>query len=120
MSISYVDAKLLIDEFGVPLTFTSVGTPTYDTDTGSVTTTDTDATVQGYFYNYKISDMTSPNVSLGDRKLVIYPFDTSGVSIETPKKGDTISGVDDLVYIKSIMTIRNGSSVVMYCLGVSE
>jgi hypothetical protein len=50
------DLKYLIDTHGKPLTYTVRENPTYDPETGTVSGSDTDYTVQVYFYN-SISEM---------------------------------------------------------------
>jgi hypothetical protein len=55
MTFRSQDLKYLIDEHGKPLTLTVKGDQLMIPSTGTVTGSETDYTVQTYFYNYNLS-----------------------------------------------------------------
>jgi hypothetical protein len=120
MTFRSQDLKYLIDEHGKPLTLTVKGSPTYDPDTGTVTGSETDYTVQVYFYNYNLSDIDGVNVQRGDRRAVLPLVDTLGSIIPEPESGDEISGEGDKVSIVSVAKIMSGMNPVCYMLQVRE
>jgi len=114
------DLKYLIDTHGKPLTFTVKGNPTYDPETGTVSGSDTDYTVQAYFYNYNLSDIDGMNILLGDRRAVMPLIDTLDNPIPEPEPGDKLSGEGDKVSIVSVAKIMSGLSAVCYVCQVRE
>lgn len=120
MSFDAATLKALIDDHGKSLTYASKGSPTYDTSTGTVTSSDTSYTVTGYFYNYNLGDFNGDSVVLGDRRVVIPTVDTSNSSITSPKSGDTFSGQGDKVTVVGVQTILSGDNTMCYICQVRE
>jgi hypothetical protein len=114
------DLKYLIDTHGKPLTYTVKGNPTYDPETGTVSGSDTDYTVQVYFYNYNLRDVDGTNIQSGDRRAVMPLVDTVGSSIPEPEPGDQLSGEGDKVSVVSVAKIMSGMSAVCYMCQVRE
>lgn len=120
MTFRAIDLKHLIDEHGQPLTFTVKGNPTYDPDTGTVTSSDTDYTVTIYLHNYNLADIDGQNVLRGDRMALFPTQDTSGDTIPEPEPGDEITGEGDKVSIVSVSTILSGGNTICYQCQVRE
>jgi len=120
MTFSSRDLKYLVDTHGKTLTYTVKGDPVYDPTTGEATSSDTDYTIKGYFYNYNLSDVNGATVLAGDRRLVMNLVDTSGVTIPEPEDGYQISGEGDTVEIISVAKIMSGPSAVCYICQVRE
>ena len=120
MTFRTTDLLNLIREHGKNLTYTKKGSATYDPATGDTTSTDTTATVKGYFYNYRQEDITGASILIGDRRLVISVTDTSNVTLTAPSKGDTFAGEGDTVVVVSVQRIMSGSNPVCYICQVRE
>jgi hypothetical protein len=71
MTFRSQDLKYLVDTHGKPLTLVVKAEGAYDPDTGLLTSTTTDYTVQVYFYNYNLGDVDGVNVQRGDRRAVL-------------------------------------------------
>ena len=120
MTFRTTDLLNMIREHGKNLTYTKKGSATYDPTTGDTTSSSTTATVKGYFYNYRVEDITGSNILLGDRRLVIPTTDTSSVTITAPSKGDTFTGEGDVVVVVSVQRIMSGDNPVCYICQVRE
>jgi len=120
MSFRSADLLRLINEHGKNLTYTKKGSATYDPTTGDTTSTETTATVKGYFYNYSVGDITGSSIIVGDRRLVISTVDTSNTTLTAPSKGDEFSGEGDEVVVVSVERIMSGSNPVCYICQVRE
>lgn len=115
MTFRFQDLKRLIDTHGVEITFTTRGSVSYDPSTGNTSSTDTNYTVYGYFYNYNLSELGNNNINLGDRKLVLSLVDTSGVAIPEPEVDDIFSGEGDTVRAVSVSKIMSGGPICYIC-----
>jgi hypothetical protein len=120
MTFRSQDLKYLIDTHGKPLTLTVKGDLTYDPSTGGTTGSETDYTIQTYFYNYNLSDVDGQNIQLGDRRAVLPLVDVNGNTIPEPESGDEISGEGDKVSIIRSAKIMSGMNPVCYMCQVRE
>jgi hypothetical protein len=120
MTFRSQDLKYLIDTHGKPLTLVVKGDLTYDPATGNTTGSETEYTVQTYFYNYNLSDIDGQNIRLGDRRVVLPLVDTFGNTIPEPETGDEISGEGDKVSIVRVAKIMSGLTAVCYMCQVRE
>lgn len=120
MSFYSADLKFLVDGHGALVTFRSRTAGVYNPATGTVSHTNSDATVKAYFGNYMLSEIDGTSIVSGDRKVVLNTFDTSGVAINEPEIDDQIIGQGDTVTIVGIQKIFSGGTLVCYICQVRE
>lgn len=120
MTFRSQDLKRMVDTYGKSLTLTAKGSPTYDTDLGTVVTSDSTYITKVFFYNYNLVDIDGMNIRLGDRRAVIGLLDTSGDAIPEPETGDELTGEGDKVQIVRTAKIMSGDSAVCYLCQVRE
>lgn len=73
-----------------------------------------------YFGDYMLSEIDNDSVVMGDRKVLVSPFDTSGDATPEPDEDDIIIGVGDRVVVKSVQKIYNADTLVCYICQVRE
>ena len=112
--------RQLIKEHGIALTLRKRAASAYDNDTGTVTTTNTDYTVRGYFYDYTPDMIDGNSILRGDRRVVLDCKLTNGTNTPEPDATDQIIGLGDTVNIVKVMEIKSGSATMCYLLQVRE
>lgn len=112
--------RQMIGEHGLPLTLRKRAAGAYDNDTGSVTTTNTDYAVRGYFYDFTPDMLDGNSVLRGDRRVVLDSKLINGSATPEPDATDQIIGLGDTVNIVKVMEIKSGSNTMCYLLQVRE
>lgn len=112
--------RQLINEHGIALTLRKRAAGAYNDTTGTVTTTNTDYTVRGYFYDYTPDMIDSNSILRGDRRVVLDSKLTNGSATPEPDATDQIIGLGDTVNIVKVMEIKSGSATMCYQLQVRE
>ena len=112
--------RQLIKEHGIALTLRKRAASAYDNDTGTVTTTNTDYAVRGYFYDYTPDMVDGNSILRGDRRVVLDCKLTNGTNTPEPDATDQIIGLGDTVNIVKVMEIKSGSATMCYLLQVRE
>lgn len=112
--------RQMIREHGLPLTLRKRAAGAYDNDTGSVTTTNTDYAVRGYFYDFTPDMLDGNSVLRGDRRVVLDSKLINGSATPEPDATDQIIGLGDTVNIVKVMEIKSGSATMCYLLQVRE
>jgi hypothetical protein len=112
--------RQLIKEHGIALTLRKRAAGAYSDATGTVTTTNTDYAVRGYFYDYTPDMIDSNSILRGDRRVVLDSKLTSGSATPEPDATDQIIGLGDTVNIVKVMEIKSGSATMCYQLQVRE
>lgn len=121
MSFRSYDLLRMLDDFGRDLTLIYVSEGTYNPVTSSLTGGSTsNATVRGYFYNYRLDEVDGSSIVLGDRRLLLPNIDTSGNPLTEPDIGDEVTGSGDKVSIVSVTKIFSGTSLICYLCQVRE
>lgn len=112
--------RQLIKEHGIALTLRKRAAGAYNSDTGTVTTTNTDYAVRGYFYDYTPEMVDSTSILRGDRRVVLDSKLINGSATPAPDATDQIIGLGDTVNIVKVMEIKSGSATMCYQLQVRE
>lgn len=112
--------RQLIKEHGIVLTLRKRAASAYDNDLGTVTTTNTDYAVRGYFYDYTPDMIDGNSILRGDRRVVLDCKLTNGTNTPEPDATDQIIGLGDTVNIVKVMEIKSGSNTMCYLLQVRE
>lgn len=112
--------RQMIREHGLPLTLRKRAAGAYDNDTGSVTTTNTDYAVRGYFYDFTPDMLDGESILRGDRRVVLDSKLINGSATPEPDATDQIIGLGDTVNIVKVMEIKSGSNTMCYLLQVRE
>lgn len=112
--------RQLIKEHGIALTLRKRAASAYDNDLGTVTTTNTDYAVRGYFYDYTPDMIDGNSILRGDRRVVLDCKLTNGSDTPEPDATDQIIGLGDTVNIVKVMEIKSGSNTMCYLLQVRE
>lgn len=112
--------RQLIKEHGMVLTLRKRAAGAYDSDLGTVTTTNTDYAVRGYFYDYTPDMIDGNSILRGDRRVVLDSLLINGTATPEPDATDQIIGLGDTVNIVKVMEIKSGSSTMCYLLQVRE
>ena len=112
--------RQLIKEHGIALTLRKRAAGAYDNDLGTVTTTNTDYAVRGYFYDYTPDMIDGNSILRGDRRVVLDSVLTNGTATPEPDATDQIIGLGDTVNIVKVMEIKSGSATMCYQLQVRE
>ena len=112
--------RQLIKEHGIALTLRKQAAGAYNNDTGTVTTTNTDYTVRGYFYDYTPDMVDGNSILRGDRRVVLDCKLTNGTNTPEPDATDQIIGLGDTVNIVKVMEIKSGANTMCYLLQVRE
>lgn len=112
--------RQLIKEHGIALTLRKRAAGAYDNDLGTVTTTNTDYAVRGYFYDYTPDMIDGNSILRGDRRVVLDSALTNGTATPEPDATDQIIGLGDTVNIVKVMEIKSGSATMCYQLQVRE
>ena len=112
--------RQLIKEHGMALTLRKRAAGAYNNDTGSVTTTNTDYAVRGYFYDYTPDMVDGQSILRGDRRVVLDSILIAGTATPEPDATDQIIGLGDTVNIVKVMEIKSGSATMCYQLQVRE
>ena len=112
--------RQLIRENGISLTLRKRAAGAYNNDTGTVTTTNTDYTVCGYFYDYTPDMIDGNSILRGDRRVVLDCKLVNESNTPEPDATDQIIGLGDTVNIVKVMEIKSGSATMCYLLQVRE
>jgi hypothetical protein len=112
--------RQLIKEHGISLTLRKRVASAYDDETGTVTQTNTDYTVRGYFYDYTSDMIDGESILRGDRRVVLDCKLTNGSATPEPDATDQIIGLSDTVNIVRVREIKSGSATMCYLLQVRE
>jgi hypothetical protein len=112
--------RQLIREHGIALTLRKRAASAYNNDLGTVTTTNTDYAVRGYFYDYTPDMIDGNSILRGDRRVVLDCKLTNGTNTPEPDATDQIIGLGDTVNIVKVMEIKSGSATMCYLLQVRE
>ena len=112
--------RQLLSEHGMALTLRKRAAGAYDDTLGTVTATNTDYAVRGYFYDYTPDMLDSSSILLGDRRVVLDSKLTDGSATPEPDATDQIIGLGDTVNIVKVMEIKSGSATMCYQLQVRE
>ena len=112
--------RQLIKEHGIALTLRKRAAGAYNNDSGTVTTTNTDYAVRGYFYDYTPDMIDGNSILRGDRRVVLDSKLVNGSATPEPDATDQIIGLGDTVNIVKVMEIKSGSATMCYQLQVRE
>lgn len=112
--------RQMIKEHGMALTLRKRAAGAYNVATGTVTTTNTDYAVRGYFYDYTPDMIDGNSILRGDRRVVLDSVLTNGTATPEPDATDQIIGLGDTVNIVKVMEIKSGSATMCYQLQVRE
>jgi hypothetical protein len=112
--------RQLIREHGISLTLRKRASSAYDSDTGTVTQTNTDYTVRGYFYDYTSDMVDGESILRGDRRVVLDCVLANGSATPEPDATDQIIGLGDTVNIVRVMEIKSSTNTMCYLLQVRE
>ena len=112
--------RQLIKEHGIALTLRKRSVSAYNNDLGTVTATNTDYAVRGYFYDYTPDMIDGNSILRGDRRVVLDCKLTNGTNTPEPDATDQIIGLGDTVNIVKVMEIKSGSATMCYLLQVRE
>lgn len=112
------DIKRLINTFGKQVTIQYKSSSTYNPATGENIVTRTPATVMGYFYDIREEQDYDTFTQLGNRRLAINPFDTSGAAIDKPEIGDIATGHRNQVTVTRVDEVISGDQTMVYLLRV--
>lgn len=112
--------RQMIREHGIALTLRKRAAGAYNVATGTVTTTNTDYAVRGYFYDYTPDMIDGNSILRGDRRVVLDNKLTNGSATPEPDATDQVIGLGDTVNIVKVMEIKSGSGTMCYLLQVRE
>lgn len=112
--------RQMIREHGIALTLRKRAASAYDNDLGTVTTTNTDYAVRGYFYDYTPDMIDGNSILRGDRRVVLDNKLVNGTATPEPDATDQIIGLGDTVNIIKVMEIKSGANTMCYLLQVRE
>ena len=112
--------RQMIREHGLVLTLRKRAASAYNATTGTVTTTNTDYALRGYFYDYTPDMIDDSSILRGDRRVVLDNKLTNGSATPEPDATDQIIGLGDTVNIVKVMEIKSGSGTMCYLLQVRE
>lgn len=112
--------RQIIKEHGVALTLRKRAAGAYNAATGTVSQTNTDYAVRGYFYDYTPDMIDGSSILRGDRRVVLDNKLTNGSATPEPDATDQIIGLGDTVNIVKVMEIKSGSGTMCYLLQVRE
>ena len=112
--------RQMIREHGISLTLRKRAASAYDDETGTVTQTNTDYTVRGYFYDYTSDMIDGESILRGDRRVVLDAKLVNGLTTPEPDATDQIIGLSDTVNIVRVREIKSGSATMCYLLQVRE
>lgn len=97
--------RTLIYEHGITLTLRKKAASAYDVATGTVTQTNTDYTLKGYFFNNDISVGEFSIQLMGERRLVLADKLTDGS--DTPD----IDATDEVIFNGKTTTVTRASKI---------
>lgn len=120
MAFDPYSLRQMVKEHGIALTLRKRAASAYSDATGTVTTTNTDYAVRGYFYDYTPDMIDGSSILRGDRRVVLDSVLTNGTATPEPDATDQIIGLGDTVNIVKVMEIRSGSAAMCYQLQVRE
>jgi hypothetical protein len=120
MAFDNYTLRQLLREHGIALTLRKRAAGAYNSDTGTVTPTNTDYAVRGYFYDYTPNMVDGQSILRGDRRVVLDSKLTNGSATPEPDATDQILGLGDTVNIVRVMEIKSGSATMCYQLQVRE
>ena len=120
MAFDTYTLRQMIKEHGIALTLRKRAASAYNDTTGTVTTTNTDYAVRGYFYDYTPDMIDGQSILRGDRKVVLDNKLVNDSATPEPDATDQILGLGDTVNIVKVMEIRSGSATMCYQLQVRE
>ena len=117
MSFRSYDLLKLVDEHGETLTHRKYSYGAYNPQTSALaSSSSTDYTFTGYFYNYSLGVIDPENINRGVRKCVIPAL---GLTV-APDTEDEIIGNGNKVHINNVLTMFSGGTALCYICDVSE
>jgi hypothetical protein len=120
MAFDVSGLRALIREHGIALTLRKRAAGAYNNDTGTVTQTNTDYAVRGYFYDFTPDMVDGESILRGDRRVVIDNKLINGQVTPEPDATDQIIGLGQTVDIVKVMEIKSGSNTMCYLLQVRQ
>lgn len=120
MAFDVSGLRALIREHGTALTLRKRAAGAYNNDTGTVTQTNTDYAVRGYFYDFTPDMVDGESILRGDRRVVIDNKLINGQAAPEPDATDQIIGLGQTVDIVKVMEIKSGSNTMCYLLQVRQ
>lgn len=120
MAFDPYSLRQMIKEHGISLTLRKRAASAYDNDTGTITQTNTDYTVRGYFYDYTPDMVDGESILRGDRRVVLDCKQTNNSATPEPDATDQIIGLGDTVNIVKVMEIKSSTNTMCYLLQVRE
>lgn len=120
MAFDNYTLRTMIKDHGIVLTLRKRAAGAYNSDTGTVTTTNTDYAVRGYFYDYTPDRVDSDSILRGDRGVLLDNKLLNGQPTPEPDATDQIIGLGDTVNVVRVMEIKSGSATMCYQLQVRE
>jgi hypothetical protein len=120
MAFDTYTLRQMIKEHGIALTLRKRAASAYDSDSGTVTATNTDYAVRGYFYDYTPDMIDGQSILRGDRRVVLDCKLIDESTTPEPDATDQILGLGDTVNIVKVMEIKSGSATMCYQLQVRE
>ena len=132
--------RQMINEHGIILMLRKKTFGSYNAATGTMSYTDSDYAVKGYFYDYTPDMIDGNSILHGDRRLVLDSSLVSSSEITTqfdeiitaetlaalgtetflPAVSDQIIGMGDIVNIVKVMEIKSSNRTMCYLLQVRE
>jgi hypothetical protein len=120
MAFDNYTLRQLIRDHGIALTLRKRAAGAYDDASGTVTNTNTDYAVRGYFYDYTPDMIDGNSILRGDRRVVLDSKLLNGQPTPEPDATDQIIGLGDTVNIVKVMEIKSGRATMCYQLQVRE
>jgi len=116
------NVRFLVTRRGRNATLVQDNLSAYDPTTGTYSSSsDPDEyTVKTYMADYKLDEVDSGTVILGDRKAIMATVDNTGIAFPKPSVGDTIKGIGDTVKVVDTQEIFNSNTTVAYICQVRE
>ena len=111
----------MLEQHGQQITLKKNAQGSYDPATGTITTTATDYTVLGYFYDFSENMFDGDSVQVGDRKCVLKETLVNGNTTPAPDADDYLVDADgSTMKVVRPMPIRSGGSSVCYLVHVRK
>lgn len=119
MAFDTYTLRMLLKEHGVDVTLRKVAESSYNNDTGTISTTNTDYTVRAYFYDYNSDTLMPDSIQNGERRVVVSGVLTNGSTTPKPDVTDQIINGDILDVVK-VFDVKSGSNTLFYTLTVRD
>lgn len=104
----------LLEEFGQSVTLTSKTSGAYSPSTGIAAVTTSTQTVNAVSLDYVSRDIDGTLIKAGDKRLLIAPKTTAGITLTAPVVDDTVL-VGSMTYtIKSVKPLSPAGTVILF------